>query len=183
MAIHVPLAGMVVAIAVAGRMMDWTTVTVTVEARIAGLEAEVDWEVGVEVDTPVVRLDEELFAVVKLVEEVFDAVVAALMQEQALRIFEDEDLQPELIAEGVEIAIFVAYVLQKEDAWARSEWRALRHLSLLQLADASRTNNETMQKIAVCTGELWVAEEKNMIELWPRKRNGKQRIVGMMRES
>jgi predicted NAD/FAD-binding protein len=116
MAIHVPLAGMVVAIAVAGRMMDWTTVTVTVEARIAGLEAEVDREVGVEVDTPVVRLDEELFAVVKLVEEVFDAVVAALMQEQALRIFEDEDLQPELIAEGVEIAIFVAYVLQKEDA-------------------------------------------------------------------
>jgi hypothetical protein len=63
--------------------------------------------VGVEVDTLVVRLDEELFALVKLVEEVFDAVVAALMQEQALRIFEDEDLQPELIAEGVEIAIFV----------------------------------------------------------------------------
>jgi hypothetical protein len=87
-----------------------------VEAGIAGLEAEVDREVGVELDTLVVRLDEELFAVVKLVEEVFDAVVAALMQEQALRIFEDEDLQPELIAEGVEIAIFVAYVLQKEDA-------------------------------------------------------------------
>jgi hypothetical protein len=30
------------------------------------------------------------------------------MQEQALRNFDDEDLHPELIAEGIEIAIFVA---------------------------------------------------------------------------
>jgi hypothetical protein len=34
-------------------------------------------------------------------------VVAVTMQEQALRIFEDEALQPELIMDGVEIAIFV----------------------------------------------------------------------------
>jgi len=30
------------------------------------------------------------------------------MQDQALRIFDDEDLYPELIAEGVETAIFIA---------------------------------------------------------------------------
>jgi hypothetical protein len=116
MAVHAGLADAAVIVVGGGRVMDWTTVMVTVEAGIVGLEAKVDREVGVELDTLVVRLDEELFAVVKLVEEVFDAVVAALMQEQALRIFEDKDLQPELIAEGAEIAIFVAYVLQKEDA-------------------------------------------------------------------
>jgi hypothetical protein len=43
-------------------------------------------------------------------------VVAALMQEQALRIFDDEDLHLELIAKGIETSIFVAKVLQNEDA-------------------------------------------------------------------
>jgi hypothetical protein len=53
---------------------------------------------------------------VELIVVVLSVVTAVLMQEQALRIFEDEDLQPELMADGVEIAMCVVYMLQNEDA-------------------------------------------------------------------
>lgn len=90
---------------------------------------------------------------VRLVMVVSAVLVAVLMQEQALRILEDEDLQPELIADGVEIAMFVVYVLQNEEARAKSELNDLRHLSLLQLAVASRTSNEIMQRMTSRTLE------------------------------
>lgn len=116
-----------------------TIVTVTVDGRFAAFDVEVDRElveeVARDVVTLVVWLDEEVFAVTRPVDEVFEVVVAVLMQEHALSIFEDEALQPELIAEGVEIAAFVVYVLQNEDAATRSEFKAFRHLSLLQLAE------------------------------------------------
>ena len=98
-----------------------------------------------------------------LLGKVFAVVGAVMMQEQALRIFEDKALQSELIADGVEIAKFVVYVLQNEDACIRSEFNALRHLSLLQAAETSWTSNETMQKRMVRIAELRIAEGENII--------------------
>lgn len=135
-----------------------TIVTVTVDGRFAGFDVEdVDRELAEEVArdvvTLVVWLDEEVFAAMRLVDEVFEAVVTVLMQEHALSIFEDEALQPELIAEGGEIAVFVVYLPQNEDATTRSEFKAFRHLSLLQLAETLSARNERLKKRMACIME------------------------------
>jgi len=54
----------------------------------------------------------------------------------------------------------------------RSEFSALRHLSLLQFADALRTRKEIMQKKRVRRLKSRMAGTKNMIDFGPRKRKG-----------
>jgi hypothetical protein len=99
--------GNVIVLAAWDAVTDWTIVTVTVNGIIAGVEAEEDREVIMVVEMLITWLDEKVFEVGGVVGEVFDVVVAVLMQEQALRIIEDDCLHPELIADGVAIAIFV----------------------------------------------------------------------------
>jgi len=116
-AVHVAAAETVVVVIFAGNvtvLRTWLAVTervetiviVTVDVEIGGLDTEVDREVVAEIEALVEWLDEDTDPFVP-VEDVFAVVVAVTMQEQALRIFEDEALQPELITDGVEIAIFV----------------------------------------------------------------------------
>ena len=63
-------------------------------------------------------------------------------------------------------------MLQNDDACMRSEFNALRHLSLLQFADALRTNNEIMQKKIVRSLKSCIAELESMIEVATRKGKG-----------
>jgi hypothetical protein len=114
--VFVVVGGSVMVLGVWVAVMDWTIVIVTVDGRTAGSDVEVNREIVEEVETPVVWLDEEIFAIEELVEVVCAVEVAVLMQEQALRIFEDLEWQSELMAEGVAIAMSVLYKLQKEDA-------------------------------------------------------------------
>jgi len=86
---------------------EWTIVTVTVDCTIAGVEADEDREVAMGVEILVTWLDEEVLTVMRVAEDAFDVVVAVLIQEQALRIIEEDALHPELIADGVAIAMFV----------------------------------------------------------------------------
>jgi hypothetical protein len=160
-----------------------TIVTVTVEGRFAEFDEVVDRtlveDVAGDVRKLVVWLDEEVFTLVELVEEDFAVVVAVLMHKQALRILDEDALQPELIAEGVEIAMLVVYVPQKEDATTRSEFNALRHLSLLQLPETPRARNERKLKIMMCIVEPRAAEMKSMMRrLDKRNRNRNETTKG-----
>jgi hypothetical protein len=159
-----------------------TMVTVTVDGRFAGFDVEeVDRVLVVDVTedagTRVVWLDEEAFTLVGLVGEVFPVVVAVLMHEQALRILDEDALQPELIAEGVEIAMLVVYVLQNADATTRSEFSALRHLSLLQLPEMPRANNEMRLKRMMCIVEPQAAEMKSMMRRLEKEKDTERKRV------
>jgi hypothetical protein len=99
--------GSVIVVGAWDAVMDWMMVTVTVDGMIAGFDEEVDREVVVEVEKLAAWLEEEDLAVRRVEDDVFDVVVAVSMQVQALRIFEDDALHPELIADGVAIAMFV----------------------------------------------------------------------------